>query len=83
MSGEVPRLSGLAFGAPFADRRLVTTYSSVMPGPAEGRVPGIHVLQRARRETWIAGTSPGHDDLWWYGRPSAAAAERAGAGTLA
>ena len=29
-----------------------------MPGPAEGRVPGIHVLQRARRKTWMRGTSP-------------------------
>ena len=34
------------------------TFSAVMPGPPEGRVPGIHVSQRARSTTWMRGSSP-------------------------
>jgi hypothetical protein len=37
------------------------TAGAVMPG----LVPGIHVLRRSPRKTWMAGTSPdkpGHDE---------------------
>jgi hypothetical protein len=46
-----------------------------------GLVPAIHVLEFARCETWMAGTSPGHDGRWWYGRAGATAMEMVVAGT--